>query len=173
VILFLDIDGVLHPAPLQGRDAGILCHVNRFESIMRDFPEWRIVISSGRRLRNGLDVLRALFPSEDIATRIVGMTPEIALTTTFWRQREIEQYLDNTNQKTIPWVALDDHAGYFTPGLPNLVLCNMTMGIDDVVEAQLRYKLSGLGLKAEHMNDVVNIRASSANMSMPAHRRVW
>lgn len=157
MILFLDIDGVLHPAPntapMQSHDAGILCHVDRFESIMRDFPEWWIVISSGRRLRNGLDVLRALF-SEDIAARIIGVTPEIALTTTFWRQREIEQYLDNTNQKTISWIALDDNAGYFTPGLPNLVLCNMATGIDDAVEAQLRFKLGGQDLESEYLDDV-------------------
>jgi hypothetical protein len=164
VILFLDIDGVLHPAPLQGRDAGILCHVNRFESIMRDFPECSIVISSGWRLRFDIDALRALF-SEGIATRIIGVTPVIALTTSFWRQREIEQYLDNTNHKAIPWIALDDNAGDFTPGLPNLVLCNMTTGIDDVVETQLRFKLGAHGLESEYLDDAGNARTSFANMN--------
>lgn len=122
--------------------------MNRFESIMRDFPEWGIVISSGWRQRFDLDDFCVIF-SDDIAERIVGLTPVIELTTTFWRQREIEQYLTNTNQLSIPWVALDDYAGYFAPGLPNLVLCNITAGIDDAVEAQLRAKLGSLKPESE------------------------
>jgi len=44
--IFLDIDGVLCPPSTVVRDGNAYCHVTRFETIMREFPEWKIVISS-------------------------------------------------------------------------------------------------------------------------------
>ena len=38
------------------------------------------------------------FFSEDIAKRVVGITPVIGLSIPYWRQREIEQYLFDMNQ---------------------------------------------------------------------------
>lgn len=141
MLLFLDIDGVLHPAPPYNREAGVLCHVTRFESIIRDFLNCQIVICSSWREQFDLDTLRDFF-SADIAARIIGVTPVVEESTNFARQREIEQYLADTNQRSIPWVVLDDDAGHFAPGTPNLVLCNKITGIDDVAERQLRNKLT-------------------------------
>ncbi len=72
--LFLDFDGVLHPASPFNRDAGALCHLERFESVMRDFPDWKIVISSSWREEFSLEEIQSFF-SKDIAARIVGGTP--------------------------------------------------------------------------------------------------
>jgi hypothetical protein len=147
MLLFLDIDGVLHPAISLGDDDGKLCRKSRFESIMRDYPEWMIVISSGWRHKFSLEKLRSFF-SEDIAARIIGSTPIYQLSLPFHRQHEIEQYLQNAARKYVPWLALDDNVADFYPGSPNLVLCNAVVGIDHEVEVQLRAKLESLRANA-------------------------
>lgn len=115
MLLFIDIDGVLHPVPPHNHEVGVLCHMDRFESIMRDFPGCRIVISSSWREQFDLDTLRDFF-SPDIAARIIGVTPVIDELVRFLRQREIERYLASTNQESSPWIALDDDPEHFAPG---------------------------------------------------------
>lgn len=140
--IFLDIDGVLYPPPIMVASEGCTyCHVARFETIMREFPEWKIVISSGLRERFGLNQLRSGF-SDDIAARVVGVTPVIGMSIPQCRQCEIERYLRNADQVLLPWIALDDMADQFAIGLSNLVLCDMHTGLDDCVEITLRAKLA-------------------------------
>jgi hypothetical protein len=134
-LVFLDFDGVLHPAPPHNRDVGVFCHLESFEMVMRDFPNFHIVISSSWRQQFSLDALRSFF-SDDIAERIVGTTPLLPDI----RQREIEQYLLD-NDYSASWIALDDADDEFEPGLPNVVLCNAELGFDARSEADLREKL--------------------------------
>ncbi|MDD5299431.1 MAG: HAD domain-containing protein [Gallionella sp.] len=143
--IFLDIDGVLCPPSMTARDGGAYCHFTRFETIMRDFQKWKIVISSGLRERFDLNQLRSKF-SDDIAARIVGVTPVIGMSISQCRQHEIERYLLNTNQALLPWIALDDIATQFANGLSNLVLCDMATGLDDCIEMELRAKLTAYEL---------------------------
>lgn len=71
-ILFLDIDGVLHP---WRRDAGLLYRaVPVFENALRANPDIDVVISSDRRIHESLDDLREHF-SPDIKTRIIDVNP--------------------------------------------------------------------------------------------------
>jgi len=72
VILFLDFDGVLHPIPTKDRN--LLCHIPPLETVLRAFPQVRIVISSWWRASQTIHELREYF-SEDIRTRIIDMTP--------------------------------------------------------------------------------------------------
>ena len=140
--LFLDIEGVLCSSFFSGRNCSRRCQTERFEAIMRDFPLWKIVISSGLRERKSLQDFREMF-SADIEERIVGVTPVIGLTIKRARQREIERYLGNTHQtSSLPWIALDDMVSEFDEGLENLVLCNFEVGLDDFSEALLREKLA-------------------------------
>ncbi len=74
MILFLDFDGVLHPEPCYS-DSDLFCHRPLFESVMREFPDIEIVISSTWRQNRSLAQLKALF-SDDIAACIVGVTPD-------------------------------------------------------------------------------------------------
>lgn len=143
MILFLDIDGVLHPHPFMAGSGTTYCQAERFELIMRDFPECQIVITSGLREKRGLDSLREMF-SADIAARIAGVTPIIGLSIKHCRQREIERYLQASDQSHQPWLALDDVASEFEDRLDNLVLCNMHTGLDDTVEIQLRERLAAI-----------------------------
>jgi len=57
MLLFLDIDGVLHPAPPYNRETGVLSRLARFESVMRDFPGWNVVISSSWREAFNLETI--------------------------------------------------------------------------------------------------------------------
>jgi hypothetical protein len=139
VIIFLDIEGVIYPGlpfvvvPFTA--------VNRLEAILTEFPECQIVISSDLRKRHGLSELKRFF-SAGIAARIIGVTPVIQLSTYFWRQREIEQYLGDADQVTDSWIALDDNPKYFSPHSPNVILCNPLRGIDEQIEMQVRSKLT-------------------------------
>lgn len=144
MILFLDIDGVLHPVSPFNKDVGVFCHLQRFEVVMRDFPEWLIVISSSWREEFSTDVLRSFF-SPDIATRVVGVTPIVLAGGKFLREIEIRQYLSSTGQQTAPWIALDDSAHSFQDQ-NNLVLCSSETGFDDISAEKLRNKLMVSGL---------------------------
>ncbi|MDO8294306.1 MAG: HAD domain-containing protein [Gallionella sp.] len=149
--IFLDIDGVLFPPSMVACNGSAYCHAARFETIMREFPEWKIVISSGLRERLDLNQLRSKF-SNDIAARIVGVTPVIGISIHQCRQREIERYLHNTDQALSPWIALDDMAAQFVSGLSNLVLCDMDTGLNDCMEAELRAKLAAYELAADQLS---------------------
>lgn len=140
MLIFLDFDGVLHPAPPHNRDAGVLSCMERFEDVMREFPSWSIVISSSWRQAFSLDVIKGFF-SDDIAGRVHGMTPVLDADLHCLKQREIEQYLVNTGQSHMPWLALDDQAGEFDEDMPNLVLCDPARGFDEISEATLRKKM--------------------------------
>jgi len=158
MIIFLDIDGVLFPNAFIGKSDHNYCQIDRFESIMRDFPACQIVITSGLREKRSLDSLRGMF-STDIAARIVSVTPVIGLSIKHCRQREIERYLRALDQLSHPWLALDDVAVEFECGLDNLVLCNTFTGLNDAVEIQLREKLVAIDTQSP--------------MHMMPHRREW
>lgn len=140
MLLFLDFDGVLHPAPPHNRDTGVMSCLERFEAVTRDFPGWNIVISSSWRQAFSSDVIKGFF-SDDIGDRVVGMTPVLDPGLPCLKQREIEQYLANTGQSHLPWLALDDHADEFEEALPNLILCDPGRGFDEESEAELRRKM--------------------------------
>jgi hypothetical protein len=147
MILFLDFDGVLHPEFCnQGEE--LFCHRDKLELILRDYPQVEIVISSTWRQTRSLAELQALF-SPDIGPRIVGVTPDwrdlpklCEVIGYYPRHVEVEGWLRQANRVWERWVVLDDRDYWFRPFLPNLVWCDPTIGIDDVVERKLRLKLN-------------------------------
>lgn len=147
MILFLDFDGVLHPDPCH--DTSILfCHSPRLESVLRDFQDVPIVISSTWRTARTLDDLKAFF-SPDIAPRIIGVTPAWrdlpdlldTIGHTYVRQVEIEGWLRASGRPWEKWIAIDDKAYWFKPFLPNLVISDPRFGLADDVVDRLRKKL--------------------------------
>ncbi|MBS0308235.1 MAG: hypothetical protein JSS58_04610 [Proteobacteria bacterium] len=147
MILFLDFDGVLHPEPCQD-DAQLFCRLPLLEGLLRDFPEVDLVISSTWRDKWTLDELRSKF-SADIAKRIIGATPswkdllELFETIGYQRHAEIEGWLRQAGRPWEQWVAIDDKPWLYKPFLPNLVLCDTAVGIDEVVLQRLGAKLNG------------------------------
>jgi hypothetical protein len=147
MIIFLDFDGVLHPAydgePTPADE--VFCHLPRFESIMRDFPQVEIVVSSMWRYQFTLDVLRARF-SPDIAARIIGSTPQTELTEHSYqparREMEILNWLGVAGRDGEPWIALDDSAWQFTQHRDRLVDCTWYIGLNENAKMRLRAELT-------------------------------
>jgi len=108
--LFLDFDGVLHPFH---RPSGTFVLVPYFEEVLRDFPEVDIVISSTWREAYSLPQLQKFF-SEDIAQRIIGVTPQLAsFEHAFIREAEILAWRRKKKRERESWIALDDMASFF------------------------------------------------------------
>lgn len=147
MILFLDFDGVLHPDPCS--DPSILfCHLPRLESVLREFPDVQVVISSTWRAAHTLADLKAYF-SPDIELRIIGVTPNWrdlpdlldTIGHTYVRQVEIEGWLRTSGRPWEKWIAIDDKAYWFKPFLPNLIISDARFGLADDVVDKLRKKL--------------------------------
>ena len=145
MILFLDYDGVLHPSfPRRDRTAEEnqpFAYLSRLETVLRDFPEWQIVIaSSWRENRPWESVIQPFSP--DIVSRIVGATPVLRAKeppyTKHPRHDEILQFISMRAQEG-RWVVLDDDATLYPQGCPNLLICDD--GFRDAEDKALRQML--------------------------------
>lgn len=146
MILFLDFDGVLHPVfprrELPDEENQLFSFLPRLEGVLRDFPEFKIVIaSSWRENRSWENVIKAF--SQDISARIIGATPVLKSKEPPYpkhpRYEEILDYLNINNLATARWVALDDDPEIYPPTCQNLILCSD--GFRDAEEAALRAAL--------------------------------
>lgn len=129
-VLFLDIDGVLHPngtvsvlpdGSVSG--PGAFRWISIFESHMQAHPDVSVVVHSSWRLLWETDQeLKNQFP-EILAERIIGATPRLVM----GRYASIQAYC--AGQKIQRHVILDDEPHAFPEGLPELVVCDATLGI--------------------------------------------
>jgi hypothetical protein len=141
MILFLDIDGVLHPDPPQPDQR--FRSLPRLVAVLRDHPHVEIVISSLWREQLSLDQLREFFPA-DIAARIIGTTPLTSRVEGYAparREGEIVDWLESQGRTGEPWIAIDDQSWQFTRHKERLVSCAFYDGLDERVETILRGKL--------------------------------
>lgn len=131
MILFLDIDGVLHPDPATAEQA--FCRRHLLWDLLLVQTQIRVVISSDWRLRHSLpemtELILAAGPSA-LAPRIIGVTPECPDARHVYegRQRECLQWLAD-HAPAHPWLALDDVAANFSYGSPHLVLIDHRTGL--------------------------------------------
>jgi hypothetical protein len=135
-VLFLDFDGVLHPAgcPASHR----FMHLPRFQKVMHEYPEVEIVLSVMQPQADRAHKLRALF-SPLIRTRVLGDTLDTECEEQM-RYRQILKFM-RQHRRTAPWLALDDSQEEFPPRCPQLVLCEPGKGFDEETETHLRLKL--------------------------------
>ncbi|GAD61336.1 HAD domain-containing protein [Aquipseudomonas alcaligenes] len=142
MILFLDIDGVLHPDPPQPDQR--LRSLPRLVEVLRDHPQLVVVISSLWREKLTLDQLRELFPA-DMRERIIDVTP-IAERIDGWlparREGEILDWLEASGRAGEPWLAIDDQVWQFTQHRDRLIACMFYDGITDAIDALLRQRLA-------------------------------
>ena len=143
MILFLDFVGVLHPFfPRNDRSDAenqFFSYLPRLEAVLRDFPEWKVVItSSWRENRPWEDVIRAFSP--DIAERILGPTPVIKAKEHPYplhpRHDEVLAYLQEHDLLEVRWIALDDDPRLYPADCQNLLLCDD--GFREAEETALR-----------------------------------
>lgn len=163
VILYLDIDGVVHHHavqwhhksgfyldPVQTPGRQLFEWVPLLLEALRPFPHVRLVLSSGWCIRPGYGKTLKRLP-DDLRARVVGGTYHRRVqgldrwaVETFQMQSRVEQILaDVARRKPSRWLALDDDVvGWPHRHLGNLVACNGETGIsDERVRAELAHKL--------------------------------
>lgn len=136
MVIFLDIDGVLHPLfPRKDRPAEesvLLAYLPRLASVLRDFPTVSVVISSTWRLKRSLSELQKLFP-DDLQNRIIGSTPVFTDSTRpGGREAEALLWLDQ-HPEHLDWIAVDDCAVCWF-SLHKLVICNDGFRNDEEID---------------------------------------
>jgi hypothetical protein len=132
-LLFLDIDGVLHPGT-----SGSLIHLPRFKSVALSYSDLGIVISSTWRESWQPDQLLALF-SLELHTQVVGITPVLADKT-----RYDESCAYCVQAGAVKWLAIDGRGDQFSVGCRNLFLTSVDTGLDATAAAALRARLFAL-----------------------------
>lgn len=128
VILFLDIDGVMHPA--GARPDQLFCNRENLERVLRAYPAVQVVISSAWRTTVPLRLIRSRF-AKDLRRRFFGVTGSMSKfpDPTGQRQDECRAWLDS-HCPDAPWIAVDDWVQGFEAGCPHLFLVNPITGLD-------------------------------------------
>lgn len=154
VYVFLDFDGVMRRLSSKPFEFDADCR-ERFESVLREYPHARVVITSIWRLGLSLDSLRKMF-SPDIARRIVGVTPEAPGLVQHYRLREVLGYLRRHGAVDAPWVIVDDNRAHYPEGV-KVIPTEPQKGFDARAAAALSMELetpgamptaAGLGARA-------------------------
>ena len=110
--IFMDFDGVTHP---WGEVEDFRC-LPLIESVVREFEEVRVVISSDWRMLFSMQKLLARF-AEDIRERVVGATPHMLPKSGAelhgLREREAMLWLaqHDADGRNAAWCAIDDAPG--------------------------------------------------------------
>ncbi len=146
IYIFLDIDGVLvkeEPSvveltlddleqDLMKFDADCL---RQFENVIRKHQNCKIVISSSWRELFAFEEIKALF-SDDVAKKVVGVTPISTQSLQYFRYHEILDYLKQHHALDNAWIAIDDISEHFPPNAP-LVETDPNDGFDDLAAEEL------------------------------------
>ena len=148
MILFLDIDGVLHPE--FSHESRHFCCLPVLEGVVRQVQDCELVISSTWRLHAPLTHLRERF-SSDVAARVVGVTsrhgdlaniPETLIS--YEREAECQAWLRAEGRAHMPWLAIDDRPWLFRPFCPSLFLVAGRTGLTPAMGQQLLCRLRSL-----------------------------
>ncbi len=125
-IVFLDIDGVMHPVRKLPSDPYFVeeCTAPLFE-IFRNHP-LEVVISSTWKDAFSLRELRDRFP-DDLRPRIIGVTPSFTVGDRYTRHKECLLYLKKKGGAQQPWIAIDDSPDHFPP-LENVLITDPETG---------------------------------------------
>ena len=140
MLLFLDFDGVLHPAGSAAKEQFV--RLPRLETVLRAHAGLQVALTTDWQADYPLDALRAKF-SQDIAARIIGGVSNTKRPGAPTRHDRIQVFLRKNIWPRDAWVALDDLEDEFPARCPRLVLCRPEVGFDEVAEGKLRGRLLG------------------------------
>ncbi|MDR0702376.1 MAG: hypothetical protein LBF61_08235 [Azoarcus sp.] len=155
--VFMDFDGVTHP---WGEAEDFRC-LPLIEAVLRDFDEAKVVISSDWRMLFSLPKLRSRF-SEDIRSRILGVTPHIlprrGSELHGLREQEAKMWLQQHTPDiaAAAWCALDDAPGNWI-SRSRLVLTDFKRGFTDEDATVLRNMLQSF-----RASDAESVRVNGA-----------
>lgn len=127
MILFLDLDGVLH-----GLNGAPFTRREHLWQILRSVPSVGVVFTnSWRQWASPADLTgRATAGGgEDLASRFLGTTPILRDVQKAHRQAEILAWLESQDRRHNFWLALDDEPTLFERNCPNLYVCKVS-GLD-------------------------------------------
>jgi len=150
VILFLDFDGVLHPATATDDDA--FCHSVLFWQLLREFPNIEVVFSTSWRGTHQFEQLVELATrggGEDLVSRFIGATPSVLQEKGAFisgpyhrRYNECRLWMIGNGLLGREWIALDDDSKSFPAGCLNLVLCNGEGGFSERELVAIRNRMA-------------------------------
>lgn len=134
--IFLDIDGVLIREKQNDETYSSTESYNQFtpeclaifEQTLRQYTNYRIVISSAWGSLFSLEEIRSYF-STDIGQNVVGAMTMTEDTETYFRYRDVLQYLEDYQLKYTSWVAIDDIPQHY-PSDTSLIVINSKIGFD-------------------------------------------
>ncbi|WP_228897684.1 HAD domain-containing protein [Acidovorax sp. Leaf73] len=147
-ILFLDFDGVLHPEHCH--ESKHFCCLPILEEVLRQAPEWKVVVTSTWRLDQPFEAILQRF-SPDIARVIEGVTPKYCDLSNvpdtlvgYQREAECHAWLRTNDVSHINWLALDDRSWLFRPFSKSLFLIDGREGLTKIIKPQLTARLRSL-----------------------------
>ncbi|NIM40380.1 MAG: hypothetical protein GTN84_02835 [Hydrogenophaga sp.] len=120
-IIFLDIDGVLHPVAESADPAGWMRWLPTLEALLVNAPDVSIVVHSTWRYAYTDAELHALLGP--LSGRILGSAPRMP------REIAIETVLQANKGAVTAHLVLDDDSREFTSGRLNVLLCDPQLGI--------------------------------------------
>lgn len=120
-IIFLDIDGVLHPFDEGDNPAGWLRWVPVLEALLVNAPDVKLVVHSTWRYMYSDDELCALLGP--LSDRFIGCAPRVA------RGDAIEMVLQANKASLTAYLVLDDDRTEFTTSRLNVQFCDPKLGI--------------------------------------------
>ncbi len=118
MILFLDIDGVLHSQEGDSWE-DLLCRLPLLHEILRACPQVEVVVSSDWKHSTPFPKLRRMLSegARDLSRRFIGVTPKVPPARGQCRRSvECRAWLEQNGRQGLPWLALDDRAAFFEPG---------------------------------------------------------
>lgn len=127
MILFLDIDGVLHPTPCERED--MLCHSHLIGELLERFDDLAIVFSSDWKRSHTVDELVTMMGLPRFRARFLGTTTDPYDPVWPRRERECKAWLEENAFPNEPWLAVDDWEYGFSFGLKNLYLTKPDKGL--------------------------------------------
>jgi hypothetical protein len=153
-ILFLDVDGVLHPSSSPADR--LFENLGRFERLLEQHTQLDVVLSSSWRFDPDL-VLRLKAASPFLTTRLVATTG-VALPGRWSRYEEIKAHVRAVALVT-PWRALDDSVLEFPEGCEELIRCDPERGFDDTVKGAVEAWLGAVASPWPPPGDALMARA--------------
>ncbi len=130
MILFLDFDGVLHPA--IAREDTVFCCLPHLWSIMRARPAVQVVFSSSWRETFDPEVMLDFVTAnggEDLLDRFVGSNPVLRNVQVYQREAECLAWLRGNGMRDRRWLALDDAGHGFQERSRHLYLVDHQSGL--------------------------------------------
>jgi hypothetical protein len=131
-ILFLDVDGVLHPAPDVRTSLTHFCWLSILARALAPFDDVNVVVHSSWRDVYDLNELREMLDA--LGPRVLGVTTGTA------RWESIEAWVRLHQGRVRSFRVLDDMPGEFPDPAPlELILCKPDLGVSDPeVQARMR-----------------------------------